>query len=146
MRTHAAMIKMPSAVISIWTWICRGNPEEGPRCGLGHEKEAQEVSPNRRKNEGRKIQTPNLLIWSQTRCRCAIPPMINASRFLLSFLSFPNITRFTPDSLQRLDIRKCNWGRRKRLFHYNGVAQWLARWAHSPKVHGLKPRSAKSCS
>ena len=26
-------------------------------------------------NEGREIRTPNLLIWSQTRCRCAIPPM-----------------------------------------------------------------------
>ena len=24
--------------------------------------------------EGREIRTPNLLIWSQTRCRCAIPP------------------------------------------------------------------------
>ena len=27
------------------------------------------------RNEGREIRTPNLLIWSQTRCRCAIPPM-----------------------------------------------------------------------
>ena len=26
-------------------------------------------------NEGREIRTPNLLIWSQTRYRCAIPPM-----------------------------------------------------------------------
>ena len=26
------------------------------------------------RNEGREIRTPNLLIWSQTRCRCAIPP------------------------------------------------------------------------
>ena len=25
--------------------------------------------------EGREIRTPNLLIWSQTRCRCAIPPL-----------------------------------------------------------------------
>ena len=25
-------------------------------------------------NEARDIQTPNLLIWSQTRCRCAIAP------------------------------------------------------------------------
>ena len=29
----------------------------------------------RAKSEGREIRTPNLLIWSQTRCRCAIPPM-----------------------------------------------------------------------
>ena len=28
----------------------------------------------RQRNEGREIRTPNLLIWSQTRCRCAIPP------------------------------------------------------------------------
>ena len=27
------------------------------------------------RNEGREIRTPNLLIWSQTRCRCAIPPL-----------------------------------------------------------------------
>ena len=27
--------------------------------------------------EGREIRTPNLLIWSQTRCRCAIPPCRN---------------------------------------------------------------------
>ena len=26
-------------------------------------------------NEAREIRTPNLLIWSQTRCRCAIAPM-----------------------------------------------------------------------
>jgi hypothetical protein len=25
-------------------------------------------------NEAREIRTPNLLIWSQTRCRCAIAP------------------------------------------------------------------------
>jgi hypothetical protein len=28
----------------------------------------------RHEHEGREIRTPNLLIWSQTRCRCAIPP------------------------------------------------------------------------
>jgi hypothetical protein len=27
-------------------------------------------------NEAREIRTPNLLIWSQTRCRCAIAPLI----------------------------------------------------------------------
>jgi hypothetical protein len=26
-------------------------------------------------NEAREIRTPNLLIWSQTRCRCAIAPI-----------------------------------------------------------------------
>ena len=30
----------------------------------------------REKNEGREIRTPNLLIWSQTRYRCAIHPML----------------------------------------------------------------------
>ena len=28
------------------------------------------------KSEAREIRTPNLLIWSQTRCRCAMPPML----------------------------------------------------------------------
>ncbi len=27
-------------------------------------------------NEAREIRTPNLLIWSQTRCRCAIAPLL----------------------------------------------------------------------
>ena len=35
----------------------------------------QKSNFNHCKNEGREIRTPNLLIWSQTRCRCAIPPM-----------------------------------------------------------------------
>ena len=29
------------------------------------------------RNEAREIRTPNLLIWSQTRCRCAIAPLGN---------------------------------------------------------------------
>ena len=29
-----------------------------------------------RQNEGREIRTPNLLTWSQMRCRCAIPPLL----------------------------------------------------------------------
>ncbi len=28
-----------------------------------------------KENEAREIRTPNLLIWSQTRYRCAIAPM-----------------------------------------------------------------------
>ena len=32
------------------------------------------------KIESREIQSPNLLIWSQTRCRCAIPPVVFTSR------------------------------------------------------------------
>ena len=35
----------------------------------------QQASNN--KNEAREIRTPNLLIWSQTRCRCAIAPLEN---------------------------------------------------------------------
>ena len=29
------------------------------------------------KHEAREIRTPNLLIWSQTRCRCAIAPLMS---------------------------------------------------------------------
>ena len=32
-----------------------------------------------KENEGREIRTPNLLIWSQTRCRCAIPPLVQVA-------------------------------------------------------------------
>jgi hypothetical protein len=31
-------------------------------------------------NEDREIRTPNLLIWSQTRYRCAISPVWNRAR------------------------------------------------------------------
>ena len=31
-------------------------------------------------NEAREIRTPNLLIWSQTRCRCAIAPCFEMHR------------------------------------------------------------------
>ena len=30
-------------------------------------------------------------------------------------------------------------------FRQSGVAQWLACWAHNPKVRGSKPRSARAC-
>ena len=43
-----------------------------------------------RRGEGREIRTPNLLIWSQTRYRCAIPPMIS--------LALIRSTRSTPPS------------------------------------------------
>ena len=36
-------------------------------------------SPCHNTIEGREIRTPNLLIWSQTRCRCAIPPSVQLS-------------------------------------------------------------------
>jgi hypothetical protein len=35
---------------------------------------AQWQMPPRRESEAREIRTPNLLIWNQTRCRCAIAP------------------------------------------------------------------------
>ena len=40
------------------------------------------LNPTRRgpQNEDREIRTPNLLIWSQTRYRCAISPVPNRAR------------------------------------------------------------------
>ena len=34
------------------------------------------------------------------------------------------------------------WKRLLKIFSESGVAQWLACWAHNPKVPGLKPGSA----
>ena len=34
------------------------------------------------------------------------------------------------------------WKRLLKFFSESGVAQWLACWAHNPKVPGLKPGSA----
>ena len=51
-------------------------PHEGKE-GIGSRWRARDIDPMRpSKNEGREIRTPNLLIWSQTRCRCAIPPLL----------------------------------------------------------------------
>ena len=36
----------------------------------------QACNQPREQTEDREIRTPNLLIWSQTRCRCAIPPSV----------------------------------------------------------------------
>jgi hypothetical protein len=60
---------------------------EDRHCGLitlrGNKKESEtrRLSPgsssrceHQIENEGKEIRTPNLLIWSQTRCRCAIRP------------------------------------------------------------------------
>jgi hypothetical protein len=65
-----------------------GRPKEGDwdrrlQQGLGHFhfsvpatldiSEVPHEEP-RGENEAREIRAPNLLIWSQTRCRCAIAP------------------------------------------------------------------------
>jgi hypothetical protein len=47
---------------------------------LQHENQSKQICvahlkmPPRRKSEAREIRTANLLIWSQTCCRCAIAP------------------------------------------------------------------------
>ena len=41
----------------------------------GHAILRQSQHPPDDKSEAREIRTPNLLIWSQTRCRCAIAPV-----------------------------------------------------------------------
>ena len=93
------------------------------------------ISTNRstRLNEGREIRTPNLLIWSQTRCRCAIPPMTKIFDL-----------RCAADLRIAYVIIDCITGVVEIKFNYSGVAQWLACWAHNPKVRGSKPRSAIS--
>ena len=45
-----------------------------PLIGSGHRSEAPRAREESRSSEGREIRIPNLLIWSQMRCRCAIPP------------------------------------------------------------------------
>ena len=55
----------------------RGEAEqyEGPLCSDETDEQSRCDVVFGNCNEGREIRTPNLLIWSQTRCRCAIPPM-----------------------------------------------------------------------
>ena len=110
----------------------------------------------RRSNEAREIRTPNLLIWSQTRCRCAIAP-----RGLLwwrAVLAFDQARRPSPrtDSVATCpSTRHCAHsgkggngeivrGSRRRQQHRprRVVVQWLACCAHNPKVRGWKPRLA----
>ena len=75
----------PVALVALVVHFCSPRTEaasqrRGPRgCqkrnekGLGQWQSGREMG--RSNDEGREIRTPNLLIWSQTRCRCAIPPM-----------------------------------------------------------------------
>ena len=39
------------------------------------------VAKHNMRSEAREIRTPNLLIWSQTRCHCAIAPLVRDTKF-----------------------------------------------------------------
>ena len=77
----------PRAIQKAWARkVCRAVATAAERRGgKGHELFNGVVSAFRHpqsarpEGEGREIRTPNLLIWSQTRCRCAIPPVLNKS-------------------------------------------------------------------
>ena len=64
-------------------WTCEADSESNSREAPSHDGlrgEHQKAcrlprALATRKNEGREIRTPNLLIWSQTCYRCAIPPV-----------------------------------------------------------------------
>ena len=60
---HASTYSNEFTQMPLWLLLLR-------RCHQGHW-----TAATCSKHEGREIRTPNLLIWSQTRCRCAIPPM-----------------------------------------------------------------------
>ena len=49
-------------------------------------------------NESRELRAPNLLIWSQTRCRCAMPPLREHYNFAHTqvFLHIPQQMLYTP--------------------------------------------------
>jgi hypothetical protein len=48
----------------------------GVRASLGALFTFSKKFASKTQNEAREIRTPNLLIWSQTRCRCAIAPCL----------------------------------------------------------------------
>ena len=58
-----------------------------------------------KQNEGREIRTPNLLIWSQTRCRCAIPPLLASATQKYWFAEFRQAENFACDRM--VGMRVC---------------------------------------
>ena len=58
--------QFPRSLLYCECWCSHISPSGDPSC---HDA-----------NEAREIRTPNLLIWSQTRCRCAIAPCFEMHR------------------------------------------------------------------
>ena len=98
-------------------------------------------------NEAREIRTPNLLIWSQTRCRCAIAPLAHASDASVLIANLAS----NASSLQccvdwpiagagllmffcSAQLR-CKCERR----HIGHIAQWLERLTADQQVPGSNP-------
>ena len=73
-------------------------------------------------NEGREIRTPNLLIWSQTRCRCAIAPLETRRRRRSSRVPHNCWTQWAAALMQRPPTPRR--GRRSRKAILKGWTQW----------------------
>ena len=85
-------------------------------------------------SEAREIRTPNLLIWSQTRYRCAIAPMITMFRsFQLEFY-FPLVASLPSNGLPlaawMMGARGGNWlaGGLLAGWQPGWLADWPAGW------------------
>ena len=69
-RLHASAATARPTMLSSVCPIARASHHPKPL--LGGQQEGTRILPPTWKNDHREIRTPNLLIWSQTRCRCAI--------------------------------------------------------------------------
>ena len=96
----------PHSVVSAHSVLCPHWIQSNSGWGLGESafssSWATSKTPRRRKrpkvdeNEGGEMRTPNLLIWSQTRCHCAMPPLPQ----LVSFALLSNWIPFSICDLQ----------------------------------------------
>ena len=73
LTSRVAFLAMENKTTALVVWCSLGGPQFH-FCSSPPRMCRSVASRKDRRHEGREIGTPNLLIWSQTRYRCAIPP------------------------------------------------------------------------
>ena len=78
LTSRVAFLAMENKTTALVVWCSLGGPQFH-FCSSPSRMCRSVASRKDRRHEGREIGTPNLLIWSQTRYRCAIPPHANVT-------------------------------------------------------------------
>ena len=98
-------------------------------------------------NEAREIRTPNLVIWSHTRCRCAIAPLETRRRRRSSRVPHKGWTQWAAALMQSPPTPRR--GRRSRKAVLKGWTQWdvdLIKLPDGVSYHAFKrPDARRGC-